>query len=75
MEKIWAEPRAMARVARGVHPPLAVTAWVFLYVQLPKMEGRNLEDIGSLPSDHEILSQVPAQLVGPIMMTWLVFKY
>ena len=22
MKKIWAEPRAMARVARGVHPPL-----------------------------------------------------
>ena len=24
MKKNWAEPRAMARVARGVHPPLPV---------------------------------------------------
>ena len=26
MKKIWAEPRAMARVARGVHPPLVETS-------------------------------------------------
>ena len=27
MKKIWAEPRAMARVARGVHPPLLEGYW------------------------------------------------
>ena len=36
---------------------------VFVYMQLPEMKVRNL-DIGSWPSDHEILSQMPCPSNG-----------